>query len=93
MSGTVQHYDGNSWEPVTVHTTQTLSAIWGSADHHLFVVGAGDWYSGGASLVLHYDGNAWGATEPDMPGLLGAWGTSDEVFIVGRGPTVLRVKR
>ena len=91
--GTVRHYDGTSWKPVAVPTTYYLMGIWGTADHHVFVVGVRDWFWADGPVVLHYDGEGWGVTEPPMPGLLGAWGTSDEVFLVGDGPTVLRVKR
>lgn len=94
--GTVLHYDGTSWERVAVPTTHYLSEIWSTADHHVFVVGASPVWSLEAdpAFVLHYDGEGWGVTELTMPAaLLGVWGTSEDVFLVGEGPTVLRMKR
>jgi hypothetical protein len=93
--GTVLHYDGTSWERLTVPTTYYLTGIWGTADHHLFVVGIENWlYYIGPTVVLHYDGAGWGATsKKGQAGLFGVWGTSEDVFLVGDGPTVIRVKR
>jgi hypothetical protein len=93
--GTVLHYDGDSWERLTVPTTYYLTGIWGTADNHLFVVGLENWlYLMGPDVVLHYDGADWGTVEPEIPaGLWGVWGTSEDMFLVGGGPTVIRVKR
>lgn len=93
--GTVLHYDGDSWKRLTVPTTYYLTGIWGTADNHLFVVGLENWlYFVGPDVVLHYDGAEWGVTEPEIQaGLWGVWGTSEDVFLVGAGPTVIRVKR
>jgi hypothetical protein len=98
--GTVLHYDGTSWKRVTVPITHYLSGIWGTADQQVFVVGGQfvggvrNWYWAEGPVVLHYDGEGWGVTEPTVAAaLLGAWGTSEDVFLVGSGPMVLRVKR
>lgn len=93
--GTVLHYDGDSWTRLTVPTTYYLTGVWGTADHHLFVVGLENWlFFIGPDVVLHYDGADWGMTETEVPGgLWGVWGTSEDVFLVGDSPTVIRVRR
>jgi len=93
--GAVLHYDGASWKRLSVPTTHDLIGIWGTADNHVFVVGASDWiFFGGTAVVLHYDGVRWGVVERKIPaGLFGVWGTSEDLFLVGHGPTVIRVKR
>ncbi|MBN2282430.1 MAG: hypothetical protein JXO48_00910, partial [Deltaproteobacteria bacterium] len=82
--GTILHYDGSAWSPMTSGTTGELYGIWGTAGSDVFAVG-------GPGTILHYDGSTWspmasGTTEY----LLSVWGTSGgNVFAVGGGGTIL----
>jgi len=93
-SGTVLHYDGVAWAKESVPVTNDLTGIWGSSANDVYAIGASDLSSGGdgLSVVLHYDGTGWGVAESEIPrSLLGLWGTTEDVVLVGVGPTVLRL--
>jgi len=38
-AGTVLHWDGTVWAPVTVSTTKDLHGIWGSGPNDIWAVG------------------------------------------------------
>lgn len=81
--------------------TPHLTGAWGSSASDVFAVGDGGvilHYDGrawspmqsGQGTLLHYDGSSWrpaptGTTEP----LYTVWGAGAEVFVVGRGGTIL----
>src|SRR6476661_4859931 len=50
--GTILHYDGSAWSPMTSGTSQVLRTAWGSSGSDVFAVGA-------AGTILHYNGSAW----------------------------------
>jgi hypothetical protein len=87
--GTILHYDGETWSPMSSGTTTGLNDLWGSSGSEVFAAG-GDWWDAGGT-ILHYDGETWspmnsGAGHP----LGGVWGSSDnDVFAVGAGGTIL----
>jgi len=58
-SGTIVHWGGSAWAPMTTGTTAALAAIWGTSDSNIYV--AGD------EVMLHYNGSAWSAM-PAAPG-------------------------
>jgi hypothetical protein len=47
--GTILHYDGSIWTPMTSGTTNGLGGVWGSSGSDVFAVGSG-------GTILHYDG-------------------------------------
>jgi hypothetical protein len=82
--GTVFHFDGSTWTPMTTGTTSHLSDIWGSSDTDIFAVGT-------AGTVIHYDGSSW-TLMPKVADntLLGVWGSSStDVYAVGDAGTIL----
>jgi len=77
-SGTIVHYDGQSWATVPSGTTLQLSAVHGTAPDDVWAVGE-------SGIILHYDGKVW-AKEPRDPNtnLLGVWtGERDNVWVAG----------
>lgn len=90
-SGTILHYDGDMWSSATSRfQSAEFTAIWGSSDHTVFVVGR-DYDS---ALVVHFDGTDWQAA--DLGGhyqmhlhyVSGHDG--NHVTAMGKGTTVLR---
>ena len=79
-AGTVTHFDGDTWSPVSIPTSPLLVWVHG--------FGADDvWTVGEDGVVLHYDGSAWTAidvgTDED---LWGVWGAApDDLWVVGGG--------
>ena len=82
--GTIVHYDGETWSPMTSGTTARLYGVWGTSSTDVYVVG----HDG---TILHYDGEMWNSmTSGTSSGLLAVWGTSSsEVYAVGANGTVL----
>jgi hypothetical protein len=85
-SGTVVHFDGQTWSPMTSGTQQTLHDVWGSS-------GSDVWAVGNNGTILHYDGSVWSDLSvpgPNPPHLSGVWGSSStDVFFVGSGGTII----
>jgi photosystem II stability/assembly factor-like uncharacterized protein len=81
-NGTIQHYDGSSWQPMASGSTEDIFAIWGLPTGEIFAVTQ--------HAVLCYDGASWRhifITDEDLNDI---WATShDDVFVVGRGGAVL----
>jgi len=82
--GTILHYDGSTWSPMTSGTPNALLGIWGSSFSNVFAVGYG-------GTILHYDGSAWDLmTSGTTDYLWGVWGSSSsDVFAVGYGGIIL----
>jgi hypothetical protein len=86
--GHVVHFDGNSWNPVTVPMTRKLSDIDGTADDDVYAVGkSGD--------ILHFDGGTWGVVghatatlTPELTGIVVSpqrWAVSDFEGVIMSG--------
>jgi hypothetical protein len=74
--GTIVHWDGKEWTPMTSGTTSTLRAVSGS--------GAGDVFAGGEGVLLQLRGKVWEPLYP--PGVTSIRGiavTPARVFVVG----------
>lgn len=86
--GTILHFDGARWEPMTSGSESHLAAVWGTSSTDVYAVGE-------AGTVLHYDGTAWSQmTAPTLAELRGVWGSSlGEVTVVGLYGAVLRGRR
>ena len=52
LAGTILHYDGTSWSPVSSPTAETLWSVWGSAPDDV-------WAAGGNGTLLRWNGEAW----------------------------------
>ena len=89
-SGTILHYDGSGWSPMTSPSSEDLNGVWGSSDSDVFAVG-------NYGAILHYDGDNWTSIvlwlyplEPFTGHNKGVWGTSgSNVFLVGHPPTTV----
>ena len=91
--GTILHYNGNNWSPMTIPPTEFeyhLTGIWGSSGSDVYAVGSiGTFGPPDGFITLHYDGSNWNFTTiipPDgsMSMLNGIWGSSaGDVFAVG----------
>ena len=82
--GTVLHYNGTSWGPMTSGTGSYLQGVWGTSGADIYAVGQ-------SGTILHYDGGKWvvvaAATAQD---LVAVWGTSSsDVYAVGGSGTIL----
>jgi hypothetical protein len=84
VGGTILHYDGTDWSPMSSGTTQSLSGVgvWGSSGSDVFAVGG---------TILHYDGSEWSdMSSGTTAGLWDVWGSSGgDVFAVGSYGTIL----
>jgi predicted dienelactone hydrolase len=82
--GTILHYDGSGWSPMSSGVHSTLISVWGESSSDVFIVGR-------TGKILHYDGKTWslmnsGTTE----NLWGVWGSSGrDVFAIGKNGTIL----
>src|SRR5258706_2462232 len=82
--GTILHYDGAAWHPMTVPSTSVLyQAVWGSGPADVYAVGS----VGNIGIVDHYDGTAWSNVVSSGSAFFnGVWGTSaSDVWFVGGG--------
>jgi hypothetical protein len=90
--GTILHYDGKAWTPMSSGTKLDIVDVWGSSASDVFAVGDG-------GTVLHYDGKAWspmnGGTSKSLSCLWSPRATSgtgnsgSDVFTVGKGGAIL----
>ncbi len=82
--GTIVHYNGETWSPMTSGTTARLYGVWGTSSTDVYVVG----HDG---TILHHDGETWNSmTSGTSSALLAVWGTSmSEVYAVGANGAVL----
>ena len=99
--GTMFHFDGASWHAVNltaaeggpVPGTIDLSQVTGFSGSEIFAVG-GRSASGtsAASLVIHFDGNAWSEMQVPPGGMLrGIWGLyHSEMWAAGVSGTLIR---
>jgi hypothetical protein len=89
-SGTMLHFDGNSWSAVDAATQSNVSALWGSGPADIWAV-AGGFGGAGAANLVHFDGNAWSVVDPGTTAnLTGIWGSAaDDVWVTGRFDGVL----
>lgn len=76
--GTVLHYDGNAWAPLTSGTSVDLYAVFGFAANDVFAAGDG-------GVILHYDGSQWTVMASGVStGLRAVWGSGPaNVFAAG----------
>jgi hypothetical protein len=94
-SGTILHFDGNTWTPMETGTEKRLLDVWGSSPTDVYAVGVQDTYGAITnSTILHYDGNAdevWDFMRNGRNETLNAiWGSSDkDIFAVGDTGTIL----
>jgi len=85
--GTIVHFDGHTWSPMTSGTQKVLYDVWGSSGSDVWAVG----YNG---TILRYDGSTWSDWSlpggPDAPHLWGVWGSSStDIFFVGSGGNII----
>lgn len=84
-SGTILHYDGESWQKIPTDTDQTLRGVYSFSERDAWVVGA-------EGVALHYDGVSMSRVETGTKETLySVWGSSaNEVFFAGAHTTLLR---
>jgi hypothetical protein len=86
--GKVVHFDGHTWNPVTVPMTRRLNDIDGTADDDVYVVGnSGD--------IYHFDGGTWDAVghasstlTPELTGIVVSpqrWAVADFEGVIMSG--------
>lgn len=81
-SGTIQHYDGSFWSPMTSNTSSTLRAVWGSASNDVFAVGE--------NVYTRWNGVSWTATALSEA-YISLWGSAtDNVYAVTESGGVRR---
>ena len=83
-TGTILHYNGADWSPMSSGTDKHLYHVWGSSGSDVFAVGH-------EGTIVHYDG---AGRSPMSSGavlsLSGVWGDGgSDVFAVGRYGTIL----
>jgi len=81
----IWHYDGHSWQLVTLVNANDLRRVWGSSATDVFAVGANHTPSGAEAAVWHSDGTGWSLMPSDTQGVRwGVWGSGpNNVFAVG----------
>jgi hypothetical protein len=55
--GTILHFDGTNWTRMVSGTTLDIKTIWGTSSQNIWACGYAPRTA--ASVLLHYDGNAW----------------------------------
>ena len=78
--GTILHYDGTEWAPMSSGTTSNLEEVWGTARNNVYAVGED-------GTILHYNGTEWSPMEGAEGDLfLAVWGTGrSDVYAAGLG--------
>jgi hypothetical protein len=76
--GTILHYDGSVWVPMTSGTGSDLRCLWGISGRDVYAAGAG-------GTVVHYDGSTWTSlSTPSLePSCIWASSSSD-IYCVGQ---------
>lgn len=79
-SGSIIHYDGNEWQPMTTPTRMPIWSIWGPDPNHIYAVG-------GSGTILFYDGKQWSSMDSGTrQWLYSIWGTDNQtIFAAGAG--------
>lgn len=84
--GTVVHYDGQRWLPVSSGSDSDLYSLWGVSDKELWAVGA-------KGTILHYKDGAFSTVASGTGGTIGlngVWGNfATDVWAVGGSGTIL----
>src|SRR5262249_53407422 len=100
-NGTVLRYDGQSFERMATPALgrHTVYGVWGRTGDDFYAVGSA---AGRNGFVWHYHGGAFeNETIPldvprlangEVPGFFKAWGTGDDVWVVGAGGAILHRK-
>jgi len=85
--GTIGHYDGTRWSPMTSGVTETLYAVWGSSNTNVFAVGTN-------GTILRFDGMSWSKMHTGTNrALRGIWGAdAHNIFAVGEEGTILQLQ-
>jgi hypothetical protein len=83
--GTILHYDGKAWAPMSSGVTGAVYVSWGSSGKDVFATVED------SSTLLHYDGSAWSAMNIGSNFTIGSvYGSSaTDVFAVGLVGTIL----
>ena len=81
------HYDGTSWQPVTIpgDVQPSLSDVWGSSATDVYAVGTDQQVSPLTGTILHDDNGTWTPVlqEPNLT-LTSVWGSSaSDVYAAG----------
>jgi hypothetical protein len=100
-NGTVLRYDGKSFERMRTPGLgrHTVYGVWGTSGDDFYAVGSAGGRNG---FVWHYHGGVFEnevlpldlprVTGGEVPGFFKAWGTGDEVWIVGAGGAIMHRK-
>jgi len=100
-SGTVLRYDGTHFERLATPGLgrQIVYGVWGTSADDFYAVGSA---AGRNGFVWHYHGGAFTdevlprdlprVANGELPGFFKAWGSGDDVWIVGAGGTILHRK-
>jgi photosystem II stability/assembly factor-like uncharacterized protein len=95
-NGTIVHYNGAVWQPVTSPTTLTLQRVWGFSAEDVYAVGGASGTGGtGSGVIIHYDGREWSiAAGGAIPRLKAIWGAGeDSIFVVGDAGTIMQYNK
>lgn len=82
-AGTVLHWDGIAWQPVTTATLATLRAVWGRDATTVYAAGSG-------GTILRWNGVSWTSEDSGTGNtLVSLWGTAQDVYALGTSGTIL----
>jgi hypothetical protein len=81
----IWHYDGSSWQLMTVVNANALRRVWGSSATDVFAVGSNYTPYGAEAAVWNYDGTSWKFMPSDTEGVRwSVWGSGpNNVYAVG----------
>ena len=90
-SGTILHYDGTGWSPMTWGAEFGFEGVWGSSGKDVYAVGGVDGFGIAHGVILHYDGVCWrnvySTTDYQFTDVWGS--SSSDVFVAtSRGPVL-----
>lgn len=76
--GSIMHFDGASWEPMTSGTRNDLLAVWGTGGRDVFAAGR-------SGTILHYDGAVWEQMDSgSAKTFMSIWGSAhNDVYAAG----------
>jgi photosystem II stability/assembly factor-like uncharacterized protein len=78
--GSILHFDGSAWTPMTSGTNKYLNSISGSDDNNIWASGFNP--NNGETVLLHYDGKSWKEDPLSVSLGLNAAGGFDNVWAV-----------